>query len=141
MNDTVKAEKTSNLGMDFLLAIPYIFISALRGVKFLCFDMWSLMSSNASYNKVKAQAKVSLENSSSSELELYNRTHKAKAVKHYEYSQAQLAKYEKMKEELSRQLQTNGSIRSKKPNYYQYIVRDVKGNGKILTEVMLVKIV
>lgn len=136
MNDTIKENNAPNLGMQFILILPYIFLCALKGVKFVLLDMWLLMFNNAEYNKAKANVKVTLENSDESENELYEKTRKAKVAKHYEYSEAQLAKYEKMKSALTRDLQTNGAVRSKQPQMYQYIVRNVRGDGKIITEVM-----
>lgn len=131
-----KEEKPQNAVMDLLLVIPYILLCVFIGIKFLCFDMWVNAVNQSKYNKDRSKMKATLENSDQSELALYEKTHTAKKVKVYNYSKGTLAKYEKMKVELQRQLQTNGAYRSKKPNYYQYTVRDIKNGGKIFSDVM-----
>ncbi len=128
--------KQSNIIVDFFLAWFYILLYALRGVKFLLIDIWSLIFSSLSLNFDVAIKEAKTDEMKDSEL-LYERTSKRRRkVKQYRYSPKKLARYDKMKEELAKDLQASGATRSKVPNMYQYIVRDIKGNGKIITDTM-----
>ena len=40
-------EKKPNIIVEFVLAWFYIIVYAFKGLKFLCFDMWASMFSNA----------------------------------------------------------------------------------------------
>lgn len=135
VNTGTNTAKTQNAAMDLLLVIPYIFLCSLKGVKYICLDMWTEMISSSRSAKDKTAVKMSVDNSHEGENALYEKTKKQKKVRQYKYSAATMAKYEKMKEELNREIQTNGAYRSKKPNFYQCIVRD-KTNNKIITDVM-----
>ena len=127
--------QNSNIILDFFKAWLYILFYALRGVKFILIDMWSLIFSFFSFNFDKTYQKVKNDEMKTSE-DLYEKTRKRTKKKQYNYSKATLARYEKMKEALNKDLQASGATRSRVPNVYQFIVRDVNGTGKIITDTM-----
>ena len=132
VDDKVVKQK-SNLFLEFLLAWVYIFLYALKGLRFIIWDLWVLLLQN-----VTVSSSVVKTSDASSNADDYERT-KGKGVKkqkYYNYSPKKLAKYEKMKVTLANDLQMAGATRSKTPNIYQYTVRNVKGDGKIFTDTM-----
>lgn len=137
MEEAIDSVKKTNSVLDFFKAWLYIFLYALKGLKFIVIDIWILLFHNLSFSFDKSYQRVKNDELKTSD-ELYEKTKKgsARKARQYHYSKATLAKYEKMKAELNQDLQASGATRSKVPNVYQYIVRDVNGNGKIITDTM-----
>ena len=132
--DLQSAQKKSNIFVDFFLAWVYIFLYALRGIKYLLIDMWVAIVDNLKWQMDKKASGITEEQASSEEL--YEKTKKRKAEKErkYHYSKKTLEKYEQMKIALANDLQAAGATRSKTPNVYQYIVRNKE--GKIIRDTM-----
>ena len=126
----------SNILVDFIKAWFYILLYALRGAKFLLADVWVALFNYLSWSLDKTYQKVQKEDVNSEEL--YEKTKITKEKKHrqYNYSAKTLERYEKMKIELTNDLQMAGATRSKMPNVYQFTVRNVKGDGRIFTDTM-----
>lgn len=129
--------KKTNPIVDFIKAWLYIFLYALRGIKFLLLDIWVMIFNYLSWNLDKTYQKVR-KNDEAEDESLYEKTKikRKKKNRQYNYSKSTLAKYEKMKENLTNDLQTAGATRSRIPNVYQFTVRDVKGNGQIFKGTM-----
>ncbi len=139
-------KKTSELIKDFFVAWLYIFLYALRGAKFVCFDFWIISFNYLSYQLDKTYQRltnpeIAKQEAIFSEEEIdaaYNRTkteHK-KRVKQYKYSKSTMAKYMKMKAAFEQDLQAAGATRSKYPNVYRFTVRNVKTDNKIFSGTM-----
>ncbi|MBQ6841033.1 MAG: type II secretion system F family protein [Bacilli bacterium] len=128
------AEKKSNIFVDFITAWFYILLYAIRGVKFLLMDMWIAIYNNIKWSFDKNASGLVKEDASSDELYEKTKQTKEKKEKKYHYSKKTLEKYEKMKIELTNDLQMAGATRSKTPNVYQYIVR--APSGKIIKDTM-----
>ena len=126
---------TSNMFVDFFKAWPYLFLYALRGLKYILLDMWVFLFSHVSVSVDKSVKNVQTNEMKEGEA-LYEKTRSQSKKKVYKYSKSTLARYEKMKAELSKDLQASGATRSKVPNVYQFTVRDIKGNGRIFTDTM-----
>lgn len=128
-------EKTKpNYFVDFFKAWLYIFLYALKGLKFILLDVWTLIFSRASVN---VKVETAQQGKNTDPMLIYEKTKQRQAKeKVFKYSARTLKKYEKMKIECIKDLQTSGATRSKTPNIYQYTVRDVKGNGRIFSDTM-----
>lgn len=128
--------QSSNILVDFIKAWFYILLYALKGAKFLLIDLWIALFNSFSFSLDKTYQKVQKPDDVEDSDQMYNRTKitKAKKVKKYHYSQRTLDKYEKMKIELSNDLQTAGATRSRMPNIYRFTVRNVNGDGKIFSD-------
>ena len=136
----MKEEKKNNVFVDFILAFIYIPVYALRGIKFILFDIWVLIFNYLSWQLEKTVNGVTKkeENSREENERMYQKT-KGKVKKKekiYSYSKVTLAKYEKMKVALENDLRTSGATRSKTPNVYEFTVRNVKGNNQIFKGTM-----
>lgn len=132
--DGLEKNNKSNIIVDFFKVWLYLFLYAFKGIKFVLLDMWVLLFSSLQTSSKKDTATQKSNEDPSAIYELTKA--KAKAKKTYKYSAKKLAKYEKMKIECLKDLQTSGATRSRTPNIYQFIVRDVKGDGKIFTDTM-----
>lgn len=127
------SEKKQNIVIEFLMAWVEIGLFALKGLKFLLFDLWVLLFNHIKWSLTKpldrTAESVSAEN-------IYKRTKFSLGgkTKVYKYSKKTLAKYEKMKEALAQDLQMSGATRSKVANIYQYTVKDK--NGRIFKDTM-----
>lgn len=139
-------KKSSELIKEFFVAWLYIFLYALRGAKFICFDFWIVSFNYLSFHLDKAYQKITNPELANQEVvfseaeveDIYNRTKitKQKRVKQYRYSKSTMEKYMKMKAALEQDLQGAGASRSKYPNMYRFIVRNVKVDGKIFSGTM-----
>lgn len=131
-------EKKPNIIVEFILAWFYIIVYAFKGLKFLCFDMWASMFSNAGRGMDSAFQEVDMSSENAENELMYAKTkiRKSKKQKQYHYSAKTLAKYEKMKVALENDLQNAGATRSKVANVYQFTVRNVRGDGRIFKDTM-----
>lgn len=139
-------KNTGELIKEFFVAWLYIFLYALRGAKFVCFDFWVVSFNYFSFQLDKAYQRltnpeIAKQEAIFSEDEVdaaYNRTKvtKKKRVKQYKYSKSTMAKYMKMKAAFEQDLQAAGATRSKYPNMYRFTVRNARGDGKIFTGTM-----
>ncbi len=139
-------KKTSELFKEFFVAWLYIFLYALRGAKFVCFDFWIVSFNYFSYQLDKTYQRMTNPEIAKQEALLseeqvdaiYNltKTTKKKRIKQYKYSKATMDKYMKMKAAFEKDLQAAGATRSKYPNMYKFTVRNVKVDGKIITGTM-----
>jgi len=136
VDESIVMTEKSNILVDFIKAWFYIFLYALKGVRFILVDVWIALFHSLSWSLDKTYHKVQKSDEDSEEL--YNRTkiNKVKKEKKYHYSQRTLDKYERMKIELSNDLQTAGATRSRMPNVYKFTVRNVAGDGKIFSDTM-----
>lgn len=136
MDEAVTMPEKSNIFVDFIKAWFYILLYAIRGVKFLLIDMWIGLFDHISWTMDKTYKQ--LQKNDENQEEMYDKTKitKEKKKKYYNYSEKTLEKYAKMKAALINDLQMSGATRSKNPNVYKFIARNVKGNGKIITDTM-----
>ena len=135
MEDALNNSRQNYL-VQFFEAWLYIFLYALKGIKFLLLDMWILLFLNLKWSSLRAKQNIKVEEENPDEM--YNKTKisKTKRQKQYHYSNATLAKYEKMKIALNNDLQMAGATRSKVPNVYEFTVRNVNGDGRIFKDTM-----
>ncbi len=143
---TNNKKNTGELIKEFFVAWLYIFLYALRGAKFVCFDFWIVSFNYLSYHLDKAYQRmtnpeIAKQEAIFSEEEVdaayyRTKTEKKKRVKQYKYSKSTMAKYMKMKAAFEQDLQAAGATRSKYPNVYRFTVRNVKVDGKIITGTM-----
>lgn len=144
MNEAVQTEK-QNLALEFCKAWLYIFLFALRGAKYVCWDFWIVSFNYVSFHLDKAYQKLTnpeamneVPVATEAEIEdIYQRTkiRKEKKVRQYHYSKSTMKKYMKMKEAFDKDLQNAGATRSKYPNTYRFTVRN-SVDGKIFTGTM-----
>lgn len=125
MQDT---EKKENILLEFFSAFGLIFLYAFKGLKFILIDVWVIIFKSLSFNVDNTYQKI--RNIGQEEEELYERTKFQRVAKKkvYKYSDATMRKYAKMKEELTRDLQTAGAVRSRQANVYEITVRDLETN-------------
>ena len=138
-------KNTGDVFKEFFEAWLYIFLYAIRGVKFVCFDFWILAYNNISFHLDRAYQKMinpdlARQEEIFSEEEVdaaYNRTKitKQKKVRKYKYSQMTMDKYYTKKVAFEHDLQGGGATRSKYPNMYRFTVKDSK-DGRIFTGTM-----
>ena len=68
MEETLKQEKSSNLFLDFFKAWLYIFLYALRGVKYITVDLWVIIFNYFSFRVDKTYQKVTKGSNQSEEV-------------------------------------------------------------------------
>ena len=136
VDESLNLPEKSNFFVDFIKAWFYILLYALRGAKFLIWDMWVALFSHLSWSLDKTYQKVRQDDTDQEEVYEKTKITKEKKKKQYNYSKKTLEKYEQLKIALSNDLQMAGATRSKTPNVYQYTVRNIKGDGKIFTDTM-----
>lgn len=115
----------------FIMYFAYIFIFALKGLKFILFDsipyLYDVISGTADraysttkqgFMTVAEQQEAMKEEKRKKRLEAYNKLFWVKSRNNY---------YEKEKKKLLSTLDTEGSVRSEKALVYQYVARNSKG--------------
>lgn len=125
----INEKKENNIIIRILLfpitCFYWIFIYALRGLKFVTYDFAFFIYSFFSYNLDKNYQKVRYklkENEEENE-----RVKKNKKEKVYHYSDRTIAKLEDSKAALLKDLQAEGGVRSKTANVYRFKARDPFG--------------
>ena len=115
---------------NIILVVFYIFYYAFVGIKACTYDLFVYIYNFISWRLDKAYKKTKevLKNDD------VDSDTKKKKEKTYVYSARRLAKLEKEREELIRDLQSNEAIRTKETNVYYFEVRDK--NGKIIKGTM-----
>lgn len=127
-------QKSSSIFQEPFLIIINMVIYFFVALKFFFIDIWVALYNGASYTASKAydgskQAFITEED------RIYERTKKkVKKPRVYKYSARTLAKLEKQKEALLKDLQTAGATRSKEPHVYLYKIKEP--SGKIATGTM-----
>jgi len=137
VNNTKLEEKKENTIIKFfkniILGFFSIFMYMFIGIKACTFDFFVSIYNSISWRLDKAYKKTKAVVGADEEYEEDTKKSKKKA-KVYKYSAKTMAKYEKMAEELAKDLQAGGATRSKEPNVYYFIAK--QPNGKIIRETM-----
>ena len=120
----------------FIMCFAYIFIFALKGFKFICFDLFILIynvlsrKTDQAYTAVTGENKSFLTDDEKAELAKNEQLRKRQEfMNKLPWVKSRNNYYEEEKKKLLATLNTEGSVRSSEAVVYQYTARDA--NGKV----------